>query len=257
MSSSGSGAPPPRARCPAPGWASRSWPARCSRPGATCRSRRRRAAAPWPLCASRAHRRRRPTTGGPEAAAGLRAARAMGRGGFRAARAPGRGGAARPHHRAGPAAYPRLMTDAAAPESGRQVEALDALTPEQVEEVLGLLAEAATSDGTQAVSEQGRLQLRGAGRAQKLPEGSSIEGGGGRRAQSGLPEGSSIEGGGGRRAQSGLPEGSSIEGGGGRREGVRHFLVYSSGELVGYGQLEDTDPVEAPAAEFVVRPGHR
>ncbi|MEV7425962.1 MULTISPECIES: mycothiol synthase [unclassified Streptomyces] len=96
------------------------------------------------------------------------------------------------------------MTDAAAHEPGRQIQTLDALTPEQAEEVLGLLAEAADSDGVQAVSEQGRLQLRG-----------------------------------------------------GHREGVRHFLLSADGELVGYGQLEDTDPIEAPAAELVIRPGRR
>ena len=60
------------------------------------------------------------------------------------------------------------------------------------------------SDGVQAVSEQGRLQLRG-----------------------------------------------------GHREGVRHFLLTVGDELVGYAQLEDTDPVEAPAAELVVHPGLR
>ncbi|MEV7871930.1 mycothiol synthase [Streptomyces sp. NPDC088124] len=119
------------------------------------------------------------------------------------------------------------MTDAVARESGRQIQTLDALTPEQAEDVLGLLAEAAATDGVQAVSEQGRLQLRG-----------------------------------------------------GHREGVRHFLVTAdreggdgestpstgSGagqgdggarELVGYGQLEDTDPIEAPAVELVVHPGRR
>ncbi|MBI0301244.1 mycothiol synthase, partial [Streptomyces sp. PRKS01-29] len=43
-----------------------------------------------------------------------------------------------------------------------------------------------------------------------------------------------------------------------RREGVRHLVLREpSGELVGYAQLEDTDPVEAPAAELVVHPGHR
>ncbi|MFE4828464.1 mycothiol synthase [Streptomyces sp. NPDC056672] len=96
------------------------------------------------------------------------------------------------------------MTDAAAREPGRQIQTLDALTPEQAEDVLDLLAEAVASDGVQAVSEQGRLQLRG-----------------------------------------------------GHREGVRHFLLNAEGGLVGYGQLEDTDPVEAPAAELVVRPGCR
>ncbi|MEV8391319.1 MULTISPECIES: mycothiol synthase [unclassified Streptomyces] len=96
------------------------------------------------------------------------------------------------------------MTDAVAREPGRQIQTLDALTPEQAEDVLALLAEAADSDGVQAVSEQGRLQLRG-----------------------------------------------------GHREGVRHFLLTVDGALVGYGQLEDTDPIEAPAAELVVRPGLR
>lgn len=43
----------------------------------------------------------------------------------------------------------------------------------------------------------------------------------------------------------------------GRREGVRHLLLRSGEDLAGYGQIEDTDPVEAPAAEFVVHPDHR
>ncbi|MEU6084549.1 mycothiol synthase [Streptomyces sp. NPDC047108] len=76
-------------------------------------------------------------------------------------------------------------------------------------EVLELLEEAARVDGQQAVSEQGRLQLRG-----------------------------------------------------GPREGVRHLLLHEDdGEggrlLAGYAQLEETDPVEAPAAELVVRPERR
>ncbi|MFF0450445.1 mycothiol synthase [Streptomyces sp. NPDC004609] len=97
-----------------------------------------------------------------------------------------------------------MTTDAVIPEPGRQIESLDALTPERAEDVLAMLAEAAAADGTQAVSEQGRLQLRG-----------------------------------------------------GKREGVRHLLLTVGGELVGYAQLEDTDPVEAPAAELVVHPSHR
>ncbi|MGV9312808.1 mycothiol synthase [Streptomyces sp. NPDC003691] len=97
-----------------------------------------------------------------------------------------------------------MTTDAVFPESGRRIESLDALTPERAEAVLALLDAAAAADGTQAVSEQGRLQLRG-----------------------------------------------------GRREGVRHLLLSHEGELVGYAQLEDTDPVEAPAAELVVHPSHR
>ncbi|MFI1830316.1 mycothiol synthase [Streptomyces sp. NPDC020412] len=97
-----------------------------------------------------------------------------------------------------------MTTDAVIPEPGRQIESLDALAPDQADAVLAVLAEAAAADGTQAVSEQGRLQLRG-----------------------------------------------------GPREGVRHFLLTVGGELVGYAQLEDTDPVEAPAAELVVHPAHR
>ncbi|GGJ44777.1 mycothiol synthase [Streptomyces brasiliensis] len=44
---------------------------------------------------------------------------------------------------------------------------------------------------------------------------------------------------------------------GGAREGVSHLLLTAGDELVGYAQLEDTDPVEAPAAELVVHPSHR
>lgn len=97
-----------------------------------------------------------------------------------------------------------MTIDAVIPEPGRQIQSLDELTTEQADAVLDVLAEAARSDGMQAVSEQGRLQLRG-----------------------------------------------------GRREGVRHFLLTVGDQLVGYAQLEDTDPVEAPAAELVVHPGHR
>lgn len=97
------------------------------------------------------------------------------------------------------------MTDAAAAlEPGRHIEILDELTEEQAASVLDLIHEAARTDGTTAVSEQGRLQLRG-----------------------------------------------------GPREGIRHFLLTDAGRLAGYGQLEDTDPVEAPAAELVVHPALR
>ncbi|MEU2782279.1 MULTISPECIES: mycothiol synthase [Streptomyces] len=93
----------------------------------------------------------------------------------------------------------------------RSVETYSVLSPEQTEAVLELLAEAARVDGQQAVSEQGRLQLR---------------------------------------------HGVSAGDGGGR-EGVSHLLLTAGGQLVGYAQLEDTDPVEAPAAELVVHPSHR
>ncbi|MFI7359077.1 mycothiol synthase [Streptomyces avidinii] len=97
------------------------------------------------------------------------------------------------------------MTDAAAAlEPGRQIQTLDELTGEQASAVLDLIEDAARTDGTTAVSEQGRLQLRG-----------------------------------------------------GPREGIRHFLLTEGGRLAAYGQLEDTDPVEAPAAELVVHPALR
>ncbi|QLE73399.1 mycothiol synthase [Streptomyces rectiverticillatus] len=86
----------------------------------------------------------------------------------------------------------------------RSVEVLEELPPEVAQDVLRLVTEAAAVDGQPAVSEQGRLQLKG------------------------------------------------------RRPGVRHVLLRTDdGELVGYGQLEDSDPVEAPAGELVVHPSCR
>lgn len=97
-----------------------------------------------------------------------------------------------------------MTIDAPFLEPGRHIQTLDELTADQAQAVLRILGDAARTDGMEAVSEQGRLQLRG-----------------------------------------------------GKREGVRHFLLTVDGELVGYAQLEDTDPVEAPAAELVVHPSHR
>ncbi|OAH13319.1 mycothiol synthase [Streptomyces jeddahensis] len=94
--------------------------------------------------------------------------------------------------------------DALPPAFLRRIETHSELTPDQAEAVLELITEAARVDGQQAVSEQGRLQLRG-----------------------------------------------------GPREGVRHLLLFLEDDLVGYAQLEDTDPIEAPAAELVVHPAHR
>ncbi|MEU5012333.1 mycothiol synthase [Streptomyces sp. NPDC021749] len=93
--------------------------------------------------------------------------------------------------------------------TGRRIQVVDEVAPETAAAVLELIERAARTDGQPAVSEQGRLQLRG-----------------------------------------------------GKRPGVAHVLVYAHTEagddlLVGYGQLEDTDPVEAPAAELVVHAGHR
>jgi mycothiol synthase len=84
------------------------------------------------------------------------------------------------------------------------VVVVERVPDEVVREAVALIETAARADGQSAVSEQGRLQLRG-----------------------------------------------------GRREGVFHFLVRSRSELVGYGQLEDADPVEAPAGELVVHPEYR
>ncbi|MEU6353516.1 mycothiol synthase [Streptomyces sp. NPDC047072] len=94
--------------------------------------------------------------------------------------------------------------DIARPAISRSIETTSALSPQQTEAVLAIITEAARVDGQQAVSEQGRLQLRG-----------------------------------------------------GPRDGVSHLLLHVGAELVGYAQLEDTDPVEAPAAELVVHPDHR
>lgn len=84
------------------------------------------------------------------------------------------------------------------------VVVVDEVSTEVVREAQDLIDAAARTDGQPAVSEQGRLQLRG-----------------------------------------------------GPREGVRHLLLRHEDVLVGYAQLEDTDPVEAPAGELVVHPGHR
>ncbi|MFI9048055.1 mycothiol synthase [Streptomyces sp. NPDC053427] len=92
--------------------------------------------------------------------------------------------------------------------SGRRIQVVEELAPDAAAAVLELIERASRTDGQPAVSEQGRLQLRG-----------------------------------------------------GRRAGVRHVLVHTlvddEEKLVGYGQLEDTDPVEAPAAELVVHPAYR
>ncbi|MGC5345703.1 mycothiol synthase [Streptomyces sp. DT24] len=97
-----------------------------------------------------------------------------------------------------------MTTDVPLPAPGREIRTLGELTPDQATDVLELLGAAAEADGRQAVSEQGRLQLRG-----------------------------------------------------GRRDGVRHLLLTSEGTLAGYAQVEESDPVEAPAAEMVVHPARR
>jgi mycothiol synthase len=84
------------------------------------------------------------------------------------------------------------------------VVVVDEVSADVVREAQDLIDAAARTDGQPAVSEQGRLQLRG-----------------------------------------------------GPREGVRHLLLRHDGALVGYAQLEDADPVEAPVGELVVHPDHR
>lgn len=44
---------------------------------------------------------------------------------------------------------------------------------------------------------------------------------------------------------------------GGLRQGVKHLMLREKGALVGYAQLDGTDPVEAPSGELVVHPAHR
>lgn len=86
----------------------------------------------------------------------------------------------------------------------RRIEVLEELAPGVRDDVLRLIDAAAVVDGQPAVSEQGRLQLKG------------------------------------------------------RRAGVRHILLSDMDKkLIGYGQLEDSDPVEAPAGEFVIHPDAR
>ncbi|UCM88786.1 mycothiol synthase [Streptomyces marincola] len=80
----------------------------------------------------------------------------------------------------------------------------DLVTEDERQIVLRLIAAAAREDGQSAVSEQGRLLLRG-----------------------------------------------------GARAGVRHLLMRREGALVGYAQLNGTDPVEAPSGELVIHPDYR
>lgn len=81
---------------------------------------------------------------------------------------------------------------------------VDEVTGPQLRATERLIDAAARTDGQSAVSEQGRLLLRG-----------------------------------------------------GRRDGVKHLLLQHEDQLVGYAQLDGTDPVEAPSAELVVHPAHR
>ncbi|WP_328467482.1 mycothiol synthase [Streptomyces sp. NBC_00448] len=99
--------------------------------------------------------------------------------------------------------------------SDRRIETRTDLPDDAARAVLDLIEAAAAEDGQPAVSEQGRLHIRKAG-----------------------------------------------------RPGVRHLLLWTptprpgpdgttAEELTGYGQIDGTDPVEAPSAEFVVHPQRR
>ncbi len=72
-----------------------------------------------------------------------------------------------------------------------------------------------------------------------------------RKAQSLLDEAARADG------QSPLSEQGWLQLRGGPRPGVRHLLLREDGELLGYAQLEDTDPVEPPTGELVVHPSQR
>lgn len=72
-----------------------------------------------------------------------------------------------------------------------------------------------------------------------------------RGAQLLLDEAARIDG------QSPLSEQGWLQLRGGRRPGVRHLLLRQDGELLGYAQLEDTDPIEPPTGELVVHPSYR
>ncbi|WP_181768440.1 mycothiol synthase [Streptomyces albidus (ex Kaewkla and Franco 2022)] len=72
-----------------------------------------------------------------------------------------------------------------------------------------------------------------------------------RKAQSLLDEAARADG------QSPLSEQGWLQLRGGPRPGVRHLLLREDGELLGYAQLEDADPVEPPTGELVVHPSQR
>jgi mycothiol synthase len=107
--------------------------------------------------------------------------------------------------------------------SDRRIEELSELPPEAAAAVSDLIASAADDDGRQAVSEQGRLHLRRG----SVP--------GVRHLLLWTPAESGAPATPGEHAAPGAP-----------RE-----------ELTGYAQIDGTDPVEAPAAEFLVHPARR
>ncbi|MFC4494633.1 mycothiol synthase [Streptomyces ovatisporus] len=72
-----------------------------------------------------------------------------------------------------------------------------------------------------------------------------------REAQSLLDEAARTDG------QAPLSEQGWLQLRGGPRPGVRHLLLRADGLLVGYAQLEVTDPVEPPTGELAVHPAHR
>lgn len=123
------------------------------------------------------------------------------------------------------------------------VEVVDEASPETVREVQTLIDEAARMDGQSAVSEHGRLQLRGGRRPEVrhlLLRGDGRDG----DASGSGGDGSGDDG----------RDGESIGGGG---DGSGGAGARGQPPLLGYAQLEDGDPVEPPTGELVVHPAHR
>ncbi|MFC4030156.1 mycothiol synthase [Streptomyces polygonati] len=126
--------------------------------------------------------------------------------------------------------------------SDRRIEALSELNQATAAAVLDLIGAAADADGRPAVSEQGRLYVRRDGTAgvrhlllwtpREEPGGAVGTGDPGTSDDSGSPGGSDG------------PRDSGEEG----EEGE---------ELTGYAQIDGTDPIEAPAAEFLIHPARR
>ncbi|WNI16998.1 mycothiol synthase [Actinacidiphila sp. ITFR-21] len=109
--------------------------------------------------------------------------------------------------------------------SDRRIEALSELHQSAAAAVLDLIRTAAAADGRQAVSEQGRLYVRRGGSA------------GVRHLLLWAPGAAGAE-----------PGGGADTGGGGGA---------GAEELIGYAQIDGTDPTEPPVAEILVHPAHR
>lgn len=124
------------------------------------------------------------------------------------------------------------------------VVVVEEASAEVAREARELIDAAASVDGQAAVSEQGRLRLRGGPRPgvrhlllRRTPDGGESQGGqNGQRGQRGQGAGSAAG------ASGDLGDLGDLD---------------DSGDLVGYAQLEDGDPAETPVGELVVHPRHR